>query len=215
MNTIHNGKIVPQVHNIFSVPIFVTHLKGITDKLKIKDLLERELVENRKEEVKPWDIEQTNPNLHTKEEFEGFCRVIKKLVSGISENIMEFDGSYSAEITSMWGNRQPYSAHFRRHTHHNNLFSGVFYPDENKEFPPINFYRPLYSDFAPTVSKNNRYNSGMSRMPTQKDHLIIFPSWLEHDIPSNPSKQDRLSISFNVMMRGKYQEDKTNQSTIF
>ena len=141
--------------------------------------------------------------------------MVEYSVSNISEKIMEFDQGYSTEITSMWGNRQSHLAHFRRHTHHNSLFSGVFYPDENKEFPPITFYRPFYTDFAPTVSKSNRYNGGTSRMVSKKDHLIVFPSWLPHDIPVNSSKQDRLSISFNVMMRGKYQEDRTNQSTIF
>ena len=207
--------IVPEVHNIFSVPIFVVPLEGVTDKLKIKDLLERELIENKKAEVNPWDIEQTNPDLHKKKEFQDFCRVIKHFVSHISDKIMEFDESYSAEITSMWGNRQRHLAYFRRHTHHNNIFSGVFYLDENKEFPHINFYRPFYTDFAPTVSKNNIYNGGVSQLESKKDMLVIFPSWLEHDIPINASKQDRFSISFNVMMRGKYQDDGTNQSTLF
>ena len=45
--------IVPAVHNIFPVPLFVVPLEGITDKLKIKDLLERELIENKKAEVNP------------------------------------------------------------------------------------------------------------------------------------------------------------------
>ena len=29
--------------------------------------------------------------------------------------------------------------------------------------------------FAPTVSKSNRYNGGMSRMHSKKDYLIILP----------------------------------------
>ena len=190
-------------------------MAGITDDLKIKDLLEKELSENKKREVGPWSVEQTNANLHKKKEFEPFCRVISAKMYSISKDIMEYDENYFMDITAMWGNRQPKGAFFRMHSHHNNIFSGVFYPDENKDFPKISFHRPFRSDFAPTVSKSNTYNGGLSGMECKKDLLIIFPSWLNHNIPVNTSDKDRLSISFNVMFRGIFGETTSNQSTLF
>ena len=204
-----------QTHDIFKIPIFVTNLAGITDSLKIKDLLEKELAENKKKEVDPWSIEQTYSNLHKKKEFEPFCAVISDVVHSISKDIMEYDENYFMDITAMWGNRQPKGAFFRTHSHHNNIFSGVFYPDEDKDFPSISFHRPFRSDFAPTISKSNEYNGGLSGMKCRKDILIVFPAWLDHNIPTNPSDKDRLSISFNVMLRGVFSAAQSNQSTLF
>lgn len=203
------------VRDIFKIPVFVTDLAGITDDLKIKDLLEKELAESKNKKVDQWHIEQTHADLHKKKEFEPFCRAISDVVYSISKDIMEYDENYFMDITAMWGNRQPKGAFFRMHSHHNNIFSGVFYPDENKDFPKISFHRPFRSDFAPTVSKNNTYNGGLSGMECKKDSLIVFPAWLEHNVSVNPSDKDRLSISFNVMLRGTFGETTSNQSTLF
>ena len=32
--------------------------------------------------------------------------------------------------------------------------------------------------------------------------MLLFPAWLQHYIPSNDSNKNRISISFNIMLRG-------------
>ena len=204
-----------KTHDIFKVPLFSIHLAGFTDDLKIKELLENQFVENKKSDVAAWHVTQTNSNLHEKKEFAPLVQVIGDVAYSIITDIMEYDPTYFAHVTAMWANRQPKGAFFRSHTHHNNILSGVFYPDFDKEFPPINFQRPYVSDFAPTVMKSNKYNGGVSKFKPQKDTLIMFPSWLSHNVPANPSDKERLSISFNVMLRGVFSAAQSNQSTLF
>ena len=36
-------------------------------------------------------------------------------------------------------------------------------------------------------------------MPAQAGILYIFPSWLDHYVSPNMSKQKRISISFNII----------------
>ena len=38
--------------------------------------------------------------------------------------------------------------------------------------------------------------------------MIMFPSWLAHRVAINRSKQERISLSFNVMLRGGYGFDR-------
>ena len=32
--------------------------------------------------------------------------------------------------------------------------------------------------------------------------MLLFPSWLQHFVPANKSEHRRISISFNLMLRG-------------
>ena len=215
-----------QTYDIFKIPVFVTDLSGLTDELKIMELLDKEFSENKFKEYPPnkhfdevpvnqWHTKQTHPNLHKQKKFEPFCRVVSDAVYKVVKYIMEYDENYFVDITAMWGNRQSKGTFFRSHAHSNNVFSGVFYPNEAEDFPLITFERPFRNDIAPTVAKNNTYNGTTYRFPCKKDCLIVFPAWLEHNIPVNPSDEDRYSISFNVMLRGKFGLDGSNQSTLF
>ena len=45
---------------------------------------------------------------------------------------------------------------------------------------------------------------------SNKDTMYMFPAWLSHWVPPTPNK--RISISFNVILRGKYGEENTLQN---
>ena len=50
----------------------------------------------------------------------------------------------------------------------------------------------------------------MFQVHSKTGHGVVFPSWLQHWVPSN--KGERITISWNVIMRGKYGEDHTLQN---
>ena len=64
------------------------------------------------------------------------------------------------------------------------------------------------------VEDFNEFSRGKLFFPPKKDLLIIFPSWLEHDVPVNTSEFDRLSLSFNIMCRGEYGMKNSRQEVI-
>ena len=45
--------------------------------------------------------------------------------------------------------------------------------------------------------------------------MILFPSWLQHYVPINETKSNRISIAFNVMLKGKVGEPTNFQSANF
>ena len=51
--------------------------------------------------------------------------------------------------------------------------------------------------------------------PSTVNRLILFPSYLTHHVPVNKSNQNRISVAFNLMFKGKVGDSKEYQSANF
>jgi len=121
----------------------------------------------------------------------------------------EFD---EIEMTSMWSNHlEPIQSH-PPHTHSNNLLSGVFYLHSESPASPIQFFdpRPQSSVLKPRKSGFNTLNSDMAEFQSETGWGVVFPSWLVHWVPE--TKDERISIAWNVIVRGEYGEPNTLQN---
>lgn len=105
------------------------------------------------------------------------------------------------EITGCWANINPGGSAHKAHSHANNFLSGVYY----LKLPPgsgaISFHdpRPQSIQLTPRVTQNNALNSTIQTIPVEEGRMVIFPSWLAHSVPPNPSNDVRISVSFNLM----------------
>ena len=154
---------------------------------------------------------QTNADLHKKEPFKWFATDIGEtafdIIDKLDYNVEEI------EITGMWGNiLKPGETH-APHTHSNNFLSGVFYLESDAK-TGITFVdpRPAADVLVPRKKKKTNENSNLLSYISKQNRLIIFPSWLVHWVPINNSKRDRISISFNVQIRGQVGEHHEYQS---
>ena len=143
--------------------------------------------------------------------------VFKPFVKHIYSLTIEMCKTYAydykkIDITSMWINVSEPNASHPPHTHSNNLFSGVWYPCENINTSRIHFIdpRPQANQLTPKRKKPNMNNGGVLRFNSNKDTMYMFPAWLMHWVPPTPNK--RISISFNVILRGEYGEENTLQN---
>ena len=122
------------------------------------------------------------------------------------------------EITNMWANRLYKGDSHPPHTHSNNLFSGVYYllgglfEDTKTTTSPIQFFDPRAQTniLQPRRKKNNSNNSTMLSFNSVNGIGLIFPSWLLHWVP--PTAHERISVSWNVLVRGHHGEPKTLQN---
>tara|TARA_B100001063_G_C16543210_1_gene442302 strand:- start:147 stop:725 length:579 start_codon:yes stop_codon:yes gene_type:complete len=139
----------------------------------------------------------------------------KPLVDGVIESTTqilkklkyEYD---KIEITNMWANKMQSGDVHPPHTHSNNFLSGVYYLKSNNT-APIQFFdpRPSASVLQPRNTPN-QYNSSMVRFDSIEGSGLIFPSWLQHWVPS-PQEQ-RISVSWNILLRGNYGKQGTLQN---
>ena len=153
------------------------------------------------------ELDGRNDDLHTMSYFKS----LSSKVLEYSEKILK-DYGYEfekLEITSMWGNLLHEGADHSPHTHSNNILSGVYYL---KSGSPIQFFdpRPQANVMMPRKKTNTKYNSNMVQLDSTVDTALFFPSWLMHWVPPTPN--ERISVSWNVLIRGHYGDPKTLQN---
>ena len=109
-------------------------------------------------------------------------------------------------ITNMWGNKLKPKGIHPPHTHSNNLFSGVFYLQTDNASSHIQFHdpRPQASVMVPRRKENLIENSSVVSFAAKKNIGFVFPSWLQHWVP--PTESERISISWNIIVKGHYGE---------
>ena len=105
-------------------------------------------------------------------------------------------------ITQSWANitRQGESHH--PHYHFNSVASGVVYLTAGGDLPPIVFKSDRKTQIMPQLSENNVFNMDTFSFKPKGPMLVMFPSFIDHHVPSNPSGEERISIAFNTFLRG-------------
>jgi uncharacterized protein (TIGR02466 family) len=151
-------------------------------------------------------IIQTEDDLHKK--LPSFKRKVFEITEKICrESKYRYD---TLEITGMWANMLKKGDSHPPHTHSNNVFSGVYYLEDGA---PIQFFdpRPQASVLHPNLEYTTFDNSSMVQFNSQKGMGLIFPSWLQHWVPT--TEKDRISISWNIILRGDYGQPHTLQNS--
>ena len=153
---------------------------------------------------------QGDDDLHTKPEFKYFT----DLVHAISSNIFVQEGYeyQKVEVTQMWANLQDDGSIHPPHTHANSVHSGVYYLKTSEKTSGTQFFDPRgqCKVFVPRKEKYIIQNSNMFQVNSKIGHGVVFPSWLQHWVPSNVGES--ITISWNVIMRGEYGEAHTLQN---
>ena len=159
------------------------------------------LIKNTNDNVSVNQTEDTLYNL-------SFFKYFKDNILDLHKEILDGLG-YEYEdilITNMWGNISEVGDIHPPHTHSNNFFSGVFYLQADEQASSIHFTdpRPQASVLVPRRKQNNLYNSNILGFSAKEGIGFIFPSWLQHWVPATGS--ERISISWNIMVKGHYGE---------
>ena len=121
------------------------------------------------------------------------------------------------EITDMWANVLKQHETHQPHTHSNNFLSGVFYLDADDTMPGITFQdpRPGANIILPRKKMDHINNASLLHYKAKTNRIIMFPSWLVHWVPINLSTNNRISISWNIQIKGQLGEHYEFQSGQF
>ena len=150
-------------------------------------------------------------DLHKKKEFESF---VKQLIQAnkVILNTLKYDIE-DIVITDMWANVIKFGEAHRPHTHSNNFLSGVWYLQSDGN-AGIVFCdpRPASKVIVPRKKENILDNADIVQYASRTNRAIMFPSWLVHYVPINKSKNNRISISWNIQLKGQLGEHHEFQS---
>ena len=146
---------------------------------------------------------QSPGSLHTSEAFAPLLRYLFAASQGVFEFL-----SYEYErldITNCWANVNLRGHSNRDHVHPNNYLSGVYYVTVPEGSGRILFRDPRAQAmiFVPAVKQRSPFNSDEHAITPEEGDLILFHSWLPHMVEPNQSDQERISIAFNVTLKGR------------
>ncbi|MGZ3804433.1 MAG: TIGR02466 family protein [Bacteriovorax sp.] len=103
-------------------------------------------------------------------------------------------------MCSCWINIMPPGAYHTMHIHPLSVISGTYYVQAPKNCSSIKFEDPRMVGFMaspPRKEDAQERNQRFVELKPQTGHLVLFESWMRHEVPQNQSESERISISFN------------------
>lgn len=103
-------------------------------------------------------------------------------------------------MTDCWVNIMPPSAAHSLHLHPLSFVSGTYYVATPRGCPGLKFEDPRLDRFMaapPRLPGARKANQAHVTYPAQAGHLILFESWLRHEVAPNRVDAERISVSFN------------------
>ena len=153
-------------------------------------------------------------NLHKQAIFYNFAETV---INTSRQIVKQLD--YDVEdviITDMWANVLKSTEYHPMHTHSNNFLSGTYYL-QSDQGASIVFHdpRPAADVIVPRKKETNTLNASLLSYASKTNRAIFFPSWLPHWVQQNKSNNKRISIAWNMQVKGQVGEHHEFQSAQF
>jgi uncharacterized protein (TIGR02466 family) len=103
-------------------------------------------------------------------------------------------------MTDCWVNIMPRYVVHSLHLHPLSTISGTYYVQTPRGAPGLKFEDPRldrYMAAPPRKADCLPHNKPWVVMPAAAGSLLLFESWLRHEVVPNPVDRERISISFN------------------
>ncbi|MCF3650908.1 TIGR02466 family protein [Synoicihabitans lomoniglobus] len=136
--------------------------------------------------------------------FEALERKLTKHVKAYAK-ALDFDlRGADVHMTDCWVNMMPPGTTHGLHLHPLSFISGTYYVQTPGGCPGIKFEDPRLDRFMaapPRRAKVRPENEIFVTYPAEAGNVILFESWLRHEVPANQVTEERISISFNYDWR--------------
>jgi|TARA_R110000796_G_scaffold129614_2_gene245316 uncharacterized protein (TIGR02466 family) len=192
------------INGIFPTPIYISKLDRTLSSLELK------FVDKHKKDFYKNDGNITsNNNYILNEKF--FSNIKKELnlkVQDYFDKVISPANKIKPYITQSWLNYTETNQYHHKHTHPNSLVSGVFYINCHKENDKIKFFNNNYKTIQLETKNWNLYNSETWWFTVKTGDVILFPSSLSHMVETKEGDGTRISLAFNVFIKGTLGDNK-------
>jgi uncharacterized protein (TIGR02466 family) len=189
-----------ELYPLFSTPVFTVD----SDKSKFVDLIEFCETNLEFRLNRGGNYTSLNASLLDLPEFKEINQMVLNAVKFYVSDIMKWDSAgLDFYITQSWANKNPAGTGHHQHFHNNALFSGVFYL-QTVENDCISFYSNQRKFFKFIETEHTIWNSDNWDIPVTDNSIVIFPSGLLHGVQTHNSSYNRISIAFNVFVKGTF-----------
>lgn len=110
---------------------------------------------------------------------------------------LEFElGGGRLRMTDCWVNVMGKGAVHGSHLHPLSVLSGTYYLRIPAGAPGLRLEDPRLDRFMGSPPRAGRGRPHVD-LPVRAGSAVLFESWLRHEVPPNPSREERVSVSFN------------------
>ncbi|MFN7826255.1 MAG: TIGR02466 family protein [Pseudobdellovibrionaceae bacterium] len=135
-----------------------------------------------------------------------------ELEKKIHRHVVKFSEQLEYEVkaknlycNSLWINIMPPGVVHTGHIHPQSFISGTVYLAVPPKASSLKFEDPRLGFFMAAPLQKKKLKPQHQRFfhfsPGAGD-LVLFESWLRHEVPANPARKDRISVSFNYDWKG-------------
>jgi uncharacterized protein (TIGR02466 family) len=122
----------------------------------------------------------------------------KELINEVADKFMnDWDYSHKGNPFIFWwaSNYEEGNGH-GTHIHPGSTLSGTYWPIAEEGCSPIKFTSPYTESLMqlPPKQKHVEYT-----YQSKTNDMLIWPSWLRHEVPNQTNSSKRIAISFNVV----------------
>lgn len=123
------------------------------------------------------------------------------------DKIISTNNNLKPYITQSWLNYTETNQFHHKHNHFNSLISGVLYINSDEKYDEINFFKDSYQTIKPTIKTFNSFNAESWNFSIKTGDIILFPSSLLHAVSNKKGDNIRISLAFNVFVKGEIGEE--------
>jgi uncharacterized protein (TIGR02466 family) len=188
-----------EIKSLFPTPIYFSKLER---KLNEEELL---FIKNNKKNIFKSDNNSLSEDTYILNNpvFNNLKKELLKNVKNYFNKIICPSNNITPYITQSWITYTEEKEHHNKHDHQNSLISGVFYVEANKNYDNIKFFKKETTMLRIETKDFNLFNSGSWWFPVETSQIILFPSYLSHCIENKKGKDTRISLAFNVFVKGE------------
>jgi uncharacterized protein (TIGR02466 family) len=187
------------IESIFSTPIYFSKLN--------RKLTKKELSFIDKTKLDSYNNEgntTSNDNyILNNKVFKDLKDQLDLTVENYFDKVISPANNITPYITQSWLNYTETNQYHHKHAHPNSLVSGVFYINCHEEHDKIKFFNDKYNTIKLEVKDWNLYNSETWWFSVKTGDIILFPSSLIHMVETKQGDNTRISLAFNVFIKGK------------
>lgn len=186
------------IKNLFATPIYFSNL-GRTESLRKSLHKEIQILRKIDEEGANWSEENylqgftsygSMTQLHHMSPY--FAQLKKYLDRHVNKYAKTIGETRELELTDMWFNIMPFGAHHSGHIHPHSIVSGTYYVSAPKGSSPLKLEDPR----LPLMMSAPMRSTHFSLVP-KNNHVVLFESWLRHEVAAQKLEKERVSVSFN------------------
>jgi len=195
---------------ILNAPLARTGIKALNRELlkecrQIRDLDEAGQKWCRKNYPGGYTSYASMDNLHeVSSTFRGLEKRIRRHVVKFVDHLQIDVSPDQLAMTDCWVNMMPTQVAHSMHLHPLSLISGTYYVSTPPGSPAIKFEDPRLDRFMFSPARKSDVrpeNRQIVRYPAVAGNVILFESWLRHEVEAGNVRGERVSISFNYTWR--------------